>query len=118
MLKQRIDILEGANMISKEVSDYSKKVVDYLASVSNFEQSKLEMFITHLAMGTQRIVDGEPVNELDVAIIDEVRNDQHYNDASKMYIDLTKDAPVSFPDSEKDFIIMHLCNLLQQETTE
>jgi len=52
MLKERIDILQQGQVISAEVAEYSKKVIDLLED-GNYDEAKMEMFTTHLAMATE-----------------------------------------------------------------
>ena len=56
MLKERMDILQQASVISQEVSDYVKQVIDLLEPSFSEKESGMEMFTTHLAMATQRII--------------------------------------------------------------
>ena len=67
----------------------------------------------HLAMSTQRIKKNEPVEVLDDAIWMDVKNNKKFELSKKMFENLKLKSPVSIPDSEKKFILMHICNLLQ-----
>ena len=62
MLKQRMEILRDAGVISAEIADFMDKVIDLLAEkFPDAGQEKLEMFTTHLAMAAERIRKGETV---------------------------------------------------------
>lgn len=112
MLKKRIEILEQANVISKEVAGYVNQVIDILhKDVPDYEMSKAEMFITHLAMATQRIFTGAPVEEPDEAIWEEILQSDNFSKAEAFYNNIQAFSPVSYPEGEKKFLMMHLCNL-------
>jgi len=113
MLKKRIEILEEANIISKEVAVYSRAVIDLLAKKGEFSQEKLEMFTTHLAMATQRVCMSHEVDTLDENIWEEVRTSEHYETAKLLYAEMIQLAPCEYPEAESKFLIMHICNIYQ-----
>ena len=112
MLVERINILQEANVISKEVGYYVIKVID-LFDEYNFDESKMEMFTTHLAMATQRTVDQNEELEFDETIWSQIELDPKFNQAIELYDMMSKHSPVPYMESERKFLIMHLCNLSQ-----
>lgn len=114
MLKERIEILRSAAIINDEVAQYVNKVIDILQDY-DFDKSKMEMFTTHLAMAVQRIMVSGAVEQLDDAIWNEVQAFDTFGEAKQVYSNITSDIPVQIPESEEKFLLMHLCNLLQEE---
>ena len=114
MLKERIEILRSAAIINDDVAQYVNKVIDILQKY-DFDESKMEMFTTHLAMAVQRIMVSGAVEQLDDAIWNEVQAFDTFGEAKQVYSNITSDAPVQIPESEEKFLLMHLCNLLQEE---
>ena len=112
MLVERINILQEANVISKEVGDYVIKVID-LFDEYKFDESKMEMFTTHLAMATQRTVDQNEELEFDETIWSQIESNPKFNQAINLYDMMSKHSPVPYMESERKFLIMHLCNLSQ-----
>lgn len=112
MLKQRIEILKTSGVIDEDVALFVNDIIDEFSS-KNFDEGKMEMFTTHLAMSTQRIKKNEPVEVLDDAIWMDVKNNKKFEQSKKMFENLKLKSPASIPDSEKKFILMHICNLLQ-----
>jgi hypothetical protein len=112
VLIERINILQEANVISKEVGDYVIKVID-LFDEYKFDESKMEMFTTHLAMATQRTVDQNEELEFDETIWSQIELDPKFNQAINLYDMMSKHSPVPYMESERKFLIMHLCNLSQ-----
>lgn len=112
MLKERICILLDASLITLETSNYVNMVIDRIED--NFPQKEeiLEMFITHLAMATQRILDHKDLEVLPSSIWGEITASENYEKADKMYRELVVSSPCAFPESEKQFLMMHLCNLV------
>ena len=116
MLKTRIEILEQANVISKEVAEYVNEVIDMMCEeLKEFDVEKAEMFTTHIAMAAERGKSGEGVEELDRDIWISVTESENYGKAAEFYEKMLKEAPIQFPENEKQFIMLHLCNLLEQE---
>lgn len=111
MLKDRIEILRSAAVIQDSVAEYVNHVIDQLEPF-HYEESKMEMFTTHLAMAVQRILTNGEVDTLDDAIWDDVKQSSSFKEAQDLFAELKKDAPVEIPESEEKFLLMHLCNLL------
>lgn len=115
MLKDRIEILRSAAVINDNVAQYVNKVIDALEKYQ-FDESKMEMFTTHLAMAVQRIMTNGEVEHLDESIWNEVKIFDTFNEAKQVYASIISDAPVQIPESEEKFLLMHLCNLLQKDS--
>ena len=115
MLKDRIEILRSATVINDNVAQYVNKVIDELERYQ-FDESKMEMFTTHLAMAVQRIMTNGEVEHLDESIWNEVQIFDTFNEAKQVYASIISDAPVQIPESEEKFLLMHLCNLLQKDS--
>ena len=115
MLKDRIEILRSATVINDNVAQYVNKVIDKLERYQ-FDESKMEMFTTHLAMAVQRIMKNGEVEDLDESIWNEVKNFDTFNEAKQVYANIVSEAPVQIPESEEKFLLMHLCNLLQKDS--
>jgi PRD domain protein len=114
MLKDRIEILRSASVINDTVAQYVNKVIDTLEEY-HFDEPKMEMFTTHLAMAVQRIMTSGAVEQLDESIWNEVQTFDTFNEAKQVYANIVSEAPVQIPESEEKFLLMHLCNLLQKE---
>ena len=112
MLIERINILLEANIISKAVADYVIKVID-LFNEYTFDEGKMEMFTTHLAMATQRTVDQNEELEFDDSIWSQIELDPKFNQAKELFEKISSYSPVPYMESERKFLIMHLCNLSQ-----
>ena len=112
VLIERINILLEAGIISKEVADYVLKVIDLFSNYT-FDEAKMEMFTTHLAMATQRTVDKNEELEFDETIWAQIIEDLNYEKAVNLFEMIVTYSPVSYMESERKFLIMHLCNLSQ-----
>ena len=112
MLIERIKILEDANIISKDVADFVLKVIDLLEEYG-FDDSKMEMFTTHLAMATQRTLDKNEELIFDQAIWTQIESDINFTKALELYNEISSYSPAEYLESEQKFLIMHVCNLHQ-----
>lgn len=115
MLDTRLKVLEDAEIISLETGNYVRKVIEQLHNYISIDekQSVSEMLVTHLAMATQRMLNQEGIESLDDIIWQEVVNDEAYERAVELYASIMIDAPCTFPEGEKRFLVMHLCNLIK-----
>ena len=112
MLKERIDILKTSGVIDRDVANFVTEVIDDFSS-KHFDEGKMEMFTTHLAMAIERIKKNEPVETLDDIIWNDVKNNENFENATKLFKVLSAKSPVTITDSEERFLLMHICNLLQ-----
>lgn len=113
ILSQRLNILEENHVICKEVADFSRKVVErILKEKPDAKEDMAVMFITHLAMAGQRIMDGVEEPPLDTLILEGVKKEPVYKRAEALKEELLQETDIQFPVSERDFLTVHLCNLL------
>lgn len=109
-MKERIKILYENAVISKEIAEFVYKILDYLEA-ENYKQEKLEVFITHLAMASQRVLNNEECMVFDDSIWNQVECSTSYQKSLKIYKYICDVSPVKYPRSEEKFILLHLCNL-------
>ncbi|CUX67274.1 PRD domain protein [Clostridium sp. C105KSO15] len=113
ILNQRLDILEENHVICKKVADYSRNIVDrILEEKPDAEENKAAMFITHLAMAGQRVLDGVVEHPLDNTLLDGIKKEPVYQRAEVLKEELLKETDIQFPEAERNFLTVHLCNLL------
>ena len=115
MLKMRIQILKQGGIIAEDVAEFMNQVIDMMAA--DYPQIPMDpaaMFTTHLAMALERIKKGEIVDALDEEIFAEVLECPEYPAALNFRDKMFAFCPIPFPDSEAQFILMHICNMLQQ----
>ena len=111
-LNQRLEILLSSGVITQSISDYSKTVVKLLINKKPDADSDMAaMFITHLAMAGQRILEGKEEKPLDGQILETVKQEPVYGSALDFLTYMLNQTDLEFPDTEKDFLTVHLCNL-------
>ena len=115
-IMKRIEILEDNHVISHNVGNSTIKILDgVIASLKDLDEEKIGMFITHFAMAAQRIENGNIEQSMDREVWKTVKMDETYNMAKSLLQHLLKDLDIKFPDSEKEFLLLHLCNVLHKE---
>ena len=111
-LNQRLEILLNSGVISQRISDYCKTAVKLLIKQKpEADGDRAAMFITHLAMAGQRIVEGKEEKPLDGQILESVKQEPAYSKALDFLTYMLNQTDLEFPDTEKDFLTVHLCNL-------
>lgn len=114
-MEQRIKILKDANLISNEICD---KIVNiYIKYFSNFERTDiLDSFITHLSIALERMNKKESIEKLDEFIINDLKSKSNYNEVVKFWEDIEKKERLNLSFEEKEYIYLHLINILTPQT--
>lgn len=111
-LNQRLEILLNSGVISQRILDYCKTAVKLLIKQKpEADGDRAAMFITHLAMAGQRILEGKEEKPLDGQILESVKQEPAYSRALDFLTYMLNQTDLEFPDTEKDFLTVHLCNL-------
>ena len=111
-LNQRLEILLNSGVISQRISDYCKTAVKLLIKQKpEADGDRAAMFITRLAMAGQRILEGKEEKPLDGQILESVKQEPAYSRALDFLTYMLNQTDLEFPDTEKDFLTVHLCNL-------
>lgn len=111
-LYMRLQILEDGGLTSSEVTGCCKKVIELvLGEKADIDGERIGMFVTHLAMAMQRVKNGENENPMDAEVLHAVKSDAVYPRAAAFSEKLFEVCDVEFPQTEQDFLKVHLCNL-------
>ena len=111
--KERIRILTEGQVISLKTGKYVCQVIDYLeASDLKTDQDKLNTMLTHLAMATQRLLEGKEAEMPDEAVWKEVEEDSCYQEAEKLVKTIENLSFLTYPESERRYLLIHICNML------
>lgn len=112
---ERLDILHEANIISSTVREKSELVVDKFLDISDdFDQEKMDVFCVHLAIALSRVEKGECEACADENIVDEIKQNGNYAEASKILDKIEGLFQVEIPEGEKILLLIHICNLLER----
>jgi len=71
------------------------------------------MLVSHLAMALGRIERREEIQTMDEELFTEVKETQTYKELDMFYDILEENLGSEIPESEKDFIALHLCTLIE-----
>ena len=115
IINDKLDILENAGEISKSiklaVQDFAKNFEEkYEIELTEGNGS---MLIIHLAMALARIQKGEPVNPIDQTALEEIKGAKAYNDFPSFFRRIEEKLGISIPESEKDYITLHGCTIVE-----
>ncbi|MEG0577181.1 MAG: PRD domain-containing protein [Bacilli bacterium] len=111
-LNERLEILHSADMIDQKVVDFCQMVISILFKIKeDYSTESLEIFVTHLAMASQRALKNEAEGDISQDIINAVKLDPAYTTAKLFLEKMMKKTDIVFPDSEKNLLLIHLCNI-------
>ena len=111
-LYTRLQILEDGGLISDRVTACCKQVIELiLEEKPDVDGERFGMFVTHLAMAMQRVRTGQQENPIDSQVLATVKMDVAYPRAEAFSRKMFPVCGVEFPQTEQDFLKVHLCNL-------
>ncbi len=113
MVEERLDLMLQADMISEGTRAFCRKAAEILlAEQKDSDVEKLNMFITHLAMASDRMERGE-MGETAIGeeTFEAVKREPCFELAVRLGARILKVAPWAFTETETDFLTIHLCNL-------
>lgn len=119
ILVMRTDILHSSGIISEQVYSACMKTIDDLcAETDGLDEEKAGIFITHLAMALQRISKNEIESPVGDAVAEELKKNAAYDQALRFLGLISEHAEFEIPESEKQYLMIHLCNLFAKQGEE
>lgn len=116
MIHKKMEVLNQSDIISKEIYDYALVIIETLKTQSfDITSDKAQVFMTHLAMATARQQKGESMNKMEQFILDDLMSQPQFEDAQIISDAMLENAPVAFTAAEKDYVYLHMCNLLAEK---
>ncbi|NPV43846.1 MAG: PRD domain-containing protein [Firmicutes bacterium] len=113
----RIDLLVQGDVIDFDTGKTIKKIAQELKANYEIctEDEHYEMFITHLAISIKRLKEGQDLEStIDDELFNEVKNCPNYYRALDILQNIEDKIEIKLPESEKRFVLLHLCNLLER----
>lgn len=115
MLKMRMKILRDSGIISPETADFMERVIDLMEETfPAVPQDHAERFTTHMAMAAERVRTGELADPLAPDAWKEVTACDEYAKSRAFLARVTPLSPVEFPESERQYLLLHLCTMLAE----
>ena len=111
-MNERLKILLDSNVISRETYDSVNEIYEKFFKEGGYSKEKLDLFFTHLAMCIERVYKGEPIDHLDDSIVEEIKSNNSYEKANKLRDDIKKETRLDIPESEENYLFLHLVNIL------
>jgi len=114
MMERRIEILLGGGVISRTTADYaltSARILAHLHPEADAERAA--GFITHLALAAERVLRQNAVEPMTREAWQQVKNSPEYVAALRLWDKLEEISPVSFPASEREYLFLYMCMMLE-----
>lgn len=109
---ERLEILEKSGLITRQAVVQTEKMLELLeAKGRDPDPEKLVMFTTHMAMALGRIGNGQQEEPMDRAVLEDIKEESAYAEAQAFMEELKKIMDTELPESEEEYMIVHLCNL-------
>ncbi|HZJ85861.1 MAG TPA: PRD domain-containing protein [Erysipelotrichaceae bacterium] len=113
-MRDRLSILKDNKVINEEVFDFSWNVYNDLLIPKGFNPNELVVFMTHLAMSSQRILNKDIVASMESAIFGQLEESDNFNKAEDLMNEILSKTSIDFPDSEKQYLMLHIINMLSE----
>lgn len=113
-LETRLNILHSSEAISNCTQKTMLNVISFFKNDYSIilTEENGSMLITHLSMAVTRIKNNEPVKEIYEDVFQEALDSEYFLEANNIYKDLEKVLDVELPESEKKYMIVNICVLL------
>lgn len=116
-LKIRLGILKDAGQIDEEIYGKIIKIILWFHDSWGIELSEENgaMLVTHLCIALQRVKNNGHTEQIDEELYQGVRLNQYFETCEKVFSDIKRETNMDIPESEKGFVMMHLCVLFEKE---
>lgn len=115
-LQERLEILQSAGMIEDEVVVFCERTIDLIwEEIEQPSAEKMEIFVTHLAMAAQRILQRQEEEMVDAFIEEQLQSDPMYEKAKAILHKIEQLSNLEFPDSERHLLLIHVCNICKEQ---
>lgn len=112
-LKERLKILRESGLIDNHTEEQTIKIVGILYEGEREpDMEKMEIFTTHIAMAIWRIQKGELEQPLAEEVLEDLKKEAVFEEAGKLGQRICEAVDVDFPQVEREYLMVHLCNLL------
>lgn len=116
ILNLRLELIEKSGEIDFSIR---KAVIDFIKNIEKkysieVKEENGSMLVTHLAMALSRIKKGEEIESIDEEIFQEVKTMKIYSELPEYYKLLEEQLDIFIPQSEKDYIALHVCTLIKK----
>lgn len=115
IMEKRLELLESQQIVSKKAVDSGRMALEVLLEEnSKINEEKTVTFLTHLVMAVQRMEckEEEPAR-LDPMIYKEIQNTDSFSKGVELLEKLCEKLGRRFSECEREFLVVHLCNLLE-----
>ena len=115
ILEERLNLLESQKVIGRKAAEAVRIAMNVLHSEGAvIDEERAVSFFTHLAMAVQRLEEERKEEiRLDPAIYQEIQEQESFGLAKKLLEKLSEKTGLVFPECEKEFLLVHLCTLLE-----
>lgn len=111
--RERVRLLRDAGIIGDDVRSVLEMVLAWLSSRGvPVDSENGQMFITHLAMALRRAGTAETVQGIPEEILRQAEASPHYP-VAREFMSFLQEMGVGLPDSEKGYVAVHICSLLE-----
>lgn len=112
--KKKLKVLKQAHQIDQADLDFINNL-DKKISIFD-ESNKEEMLLIHVAMALSRAREKTPIDPMPEELWQQIKQKEAYENAINYWREISLKVPVQLNKSEKQFIIMHLVNVMSERS--
>lgn len=118
-MEQRLNILHEGKVIDGDIKEICLLIHNNIFVDRGLNNRDAYVtLMTHLAMAAQRIKEKKPVDPMDKMIIDELKTQSRFDEATEINALIQEYFDFELPNEELDYISLHLLNVLQEENND
>ena len=109
----KLNILLEAKMIQADTYQAALTIIRLLEKKYQVSPVAMELMITHLVMATERVRVNQIVEPMTEVIYANIVASESFKVATQALDEILQLSVVEFPDSEQQYLLLHLCNLMK-----
>lgn len=119
-LSERMDVLQQAGFVDETGRRDLEAIADILTTECGVERDNeiLGTLVTHVAAALRRARDGEAIDPLDPAVVDDVRSSPVYDEARRLQQEILAAMESELSEPEQEFVLVHVGGLLTSRADE
>ncbi|WP_166667173.1 PRD domain-containing protein [Companilactobacillus nuruki] len=114
--EEKLKVLNRVGKLDQDSFDFVTDVDTYFES--NFYSNDNEMLLIHLSVAINRMINSENVDRMPDELWQQIINKPEYKVAESTWNDLKSKAPVEFTESETQYILLHILNILRRNQND
>ncbi len=116
-MKEKLIILKEAGKINQSTQTFVLHTFEHVRGRFELDEDNevLNTAMTHLAMAVARQSGGESVEAMNEELFSQIKENDAYRESKRLWEEIRESSPLTFTPSEEQYMLLHLCNVINQK---